>query len=491
MMKGPFIHRFRTDNGRYIYDVNSNHVLGVDPVVYDVIKLWGTTTEGKISEALCHKFSHEEIRRAIAEIVSFSETGFFKDFHPSALRYHKPFAAIRRDLNTRLEQVVLNITEACNLRCGYCVYSGQYLHKRSHSSRSMPWSIARKAVDYLLSHSQDRKKIAVGFYGGEPLLRFDLIRKTVQYIKKTAGEKRVRFNFTTNGTLITDAIIDFLAENDIDVLISLDGPKDINDRYRRFRNGQGSYDRIINNLEKILTRNEAYYRRRISFNMIMAPPYKPLKIESFIRDHEHLFQNARVTTGGIDAQGTTFFDQFSPKDRTDREFRILEKRLLEEVARGCETNTRLLGITMKDTVLLKIYKRDIGRQVTHYEYPNGVCTPGLRRFFVSVDGTFHMCEKIPETMAIGNIETGLDLDRIISLMKTYAEKSAPDCCKCWALRLCTLCYIHAYCADFDLETKRMNCESAKKIIHRGLQLYCKILEKNPDALAPMKHIALS
>lgn len=490
-MKGPFIHRFRTDNGRYIYDVNSNHILEVDPVVYDVITLWGTKTEDKISEALGHTWSREDIRRAITEIVSFSENGFFGDFRPAALRFHKPFAAIRRDLDTRLEQVVLNVTEACNLRCGYCVYSGRYLRKRSHSSRHMPWSLARKAVDYLLSHSRDRKTIAVGFYGGEPLLRFDLIRKTVQYMKETDGEKRVRFNVTTNGTLLTDAVIDFLAEHDINVLVSLDGPKDVHDRYRRFRNGQGSHNRVLTNLEKILERNEAYYRRRISFNVIMAPPYRPLKIESFIRTHEHLFQNVRVATGGVDTEGTTFFDRFSPGDRSDREFRILEKRLLEHVARGGEANTRLLSIAMKDTVLLNIYKRDIGRRMTHYEYPNGVCTPGLRRFFVSVDGTFHMCEKIPETMAIGNIETGLDPDRILSLMKAYAEQSSPDCCKCWALRLCTQCYIHACREDFDMETKRVNCEDARKAIHRGLQLYCRILEKNPDALTPMKHIALA
>ena len=491
MINSPFIHKFRTDNGRYLYDVNTNHILEVDPVVYDVIGLWGTTPDDKIRETLRHKFTPEEIRRAIAEIVSFSKAGFFKDFHPTALRYHKPFAAIRRDLKTRLEQVVLNVTESCNLRCGYCTYSGQYLYRRSHSPKNMSWGIARKAVDYLLSHSQDRKKISVGFYGGEPLLRFDLIQKTVQYITKNAGGKRVRFNFTTNGTLITDAIIDFLAENDFHVVISLDGPKDVNDRFRRFRNGHGSYDTIMNNLERILARNESYYRRQVSFNMILAPPFNPLKIESFIRNHEHLFKNAQITIGGADVQGTTFFDQFSPKYRTDREFRILEKRLLEDVARGREANTRLLRILTKENVLLTIYKRDIGRQMTPYEYPNGVCTPGLRRIFVSVDGTLHMCEKIAETMAIGNIETGLDLDRIVSLMINYAEKSSPDCCDCWAVRLCSLCYIHAARANFDMEAKRSNCETARKTIHHGLQLYCKILEKNPDALAAMKNIVLS
>jgi uncharacterized protein len=490
-MNRPFIYKFRTVNGRYIYDVNSNHILEVDPVVHDVISLWGTMPNDKISETLCHKFTQEEIRRAMAEIVSFSKAGFFKYFRPTALRYHKPFAAMRRDLKTRLEQVVLGVTETCNLRCGYCSYSGRYLYKRSHSPKNMSWSIARKAVDYLLSHSQDRKKISVGFYGGEPLLRFDLIQKTVQYIKKTSGEKHVRFNFTTNGTLITDAIIDFLAENEIRVLISLDGPKDVNDRYRLFRNGQGSYDKIIKNLERILTRYESYYRRQVSFNMVIAPPFKPLEIESFIRNNEHLFKNAQIRIGGIDAQGTTFFNKFPPKDRTRREFKILEKRFLEEVAHGCEANTRLLRIMMRENILLKIYKRDVGRQMTNYEYPNGVCTPGLRRIFVSVDGMFHMCEKINENMAIGNVGTGLDLDRIISMMKNYAEKSSPDCCDCWALRLCSLCYIHASRANFDMEAKRRNCETTRKTILHGLKLYCKILEKNPDALAAMKNIVLS
>jgi uncharacterized protein len=102
-----------------------------------------------------------------------------------------------------------------------------------------------------------------------------------------------------------------------------------------------------------------------------------------------------------------------------------------------------------------------------------------------------MCEKINENMAIGNIETGLNLDQIISLMKNYADKSSPDCCDCWALRLCSLCYIHACHANFDMEAKRINCKTARKTIHQGLQLYCKILEKNPYAFAAMKNIVFS
>jgi uncharacterized protein len=141
--------------------------------------------------------------------------------------------------------------------------------------------------------------------------------------------------------------------------------------------------------------------------------------------------------------------------------------------------------------MLRLYKRDIGYRMPRYEHPNGVCVPGLRRVLVSVDGTFHICEKINESLSIGNVENGLDFAKIEYIMREFVEKSSPQCRKCWAVRLCSLCYIHATTDQLDFKMKEERCESHRKALLNVLGLYCRILEANPTALDYMKDFTLS
>lgn len=119
---------------------------------------------------------------------------------------------IEHDTECRMEQMILQVTQQCNLRCEYCIYSGNY-ETRSHSDSRMSLEVALKAIQFAIDHSSESKKICFSFYGGEPLLEFELIKKCVEYVKTHIQGREYVFSMTTNGTLLTPPVVEFLVEN--------------------------------------------------------------------------------------------------------------------------------------------------------------------------------------------------------------------------------------------------------------------------------------
>ncbi len=350
--------------------------------------------------------------------------------------------------------------------------------------------VAYKAVDYFLNNSRKQKSVTIGFYGGEPLLNFRLIQEVVKQARKKAGRRKIDFNMTTNGTVMPDEILDFMVKNKVKLLVSLDGPEDIHDRYRVFKNGQGSFKVIRQNLGKILTRNEKYYYSHVSFNVVVAPPYDMIKIYEFINENEKLFKSAQVSVSSVHSSEKGFFNQFTKEDLINRDYRLMEKTFVDEVVATGKVESVFLR-NLIETTLIRIYKRDMGCRMSEYMYPNGICIPGLRRVFVSTDGLFHICEKMNENFPIGDVEKGLDFGKIKNIIDQYVQKSAGRCRRCWAVRLCSLCFLSATTDRFDFKLKEKKCRVQKLRTLHALKLYCQILERNPGALDYMKNIVVS
>jgi uncharacterized protein len=489
MADGPFIAKFECGGNYYIYDVNSNHILNVDKAVYSAIDYWKLCSLRGAQEKLRENHAGNEIRKAWRQIGGFAKRGFFSSSRPRGVAYAKPFAQIRKQLNSSLAQIVLNITEDCNLRCAYCVYSGKYKYRREHSLREMPRSVAFKAVDFFLQHSKASEEATIGFYGGEPFLNFKLIEDIVAYVEGKDGDNRIRFNLTTNGTILTDRILDFIVAHNVRMLVSLDGPQEVHDRHRVFKSGKGSFETVMKNLERICRHNPEYFERQVSFSTVLGPPREMAKIHDFISETE-LLKKARFSAGDIDNRETDVFKQFSKEDLKSSDYPAMEKLFTERVTGGGEAGSSFLQ-SLVGQGLLKIYKRDIGHKMRRYEHPNGVCVPGLRRIFVSTEGNFYICEKVNEGLSIGNAEDGLDLRKIESIMEDYAKRSSPRCRECWAIRLCSLCFIHVVTDKLDFENKEDCCRVHKEALLHNLKLYCGILQANPNALEYMRNIVLS
>ena len=245
---------FATPNGKYIYDRETNSLLVVSDSEYESFK---NIYENKTNEDDLHV------------LKSYQSKGFCKESLPEKIE-HPLNGVLEFIVGNKMEKITLQVTQNCNLKCSYCAYSGNY-KQRSHSDKRMPYEVMQKCVDFAMRHSTNSARLDVGFYGGEPLLEVSSIRKLVKYISSKYPHKDVTYTMTTNGTMLFGSdVIEFLSKNNFNVMVSIDGPKELHDRNRVFESGEGSFDVLMDNLTRIKEDYPDYYRQ-ISFNAVVAP----------------------------------------------------------------------------------------------------------------------------------------------------------------------------------------------------------------------------
>ncbi len=234
------IHQFKNNGYNIVLDVHSGAVHLVDDLVYDLLEANGDSFETECPEALCTQLSQynaHDVKEAYLELAQLQKDGllFSEDDY-------EQFADMM--VSAPLKAMCLHVSHDCNLRCKYCfaeqgVYGGK--------AEVMSEEVAKAAIDFLVERSGSRHNLEVDFFGGEPLMNFEVVKKTVEYARSLEGprNKRFRFTMTTNGMLLTDEISEYLNREMNNVVLSLDGRKEINDAMRPNVAGHGSYDRIV------------------------------------------------------------------------------------------------------------------------------------------------------------------------------------------------------------------------------------------------------
>jgi uncharacterized protein len=383
-------------------------------------------------------------------------------------------------LTSKMQQILLNLTETCNLRCRYCVYSGSYYYERQHSKKTMTAETARMAIRNFWEHSRDLDKVHISFYGGEPLVAFDLLRETIAYARSLGRWPKMYLHVDTNGTLLTDEMIRYFIENRFYLQISLDGPKEMHDRFRVFSNGKGTFDRIMSNLRKIRKMNPEYYMLYVSFATTLVPPYDLERLDDFYSSPP--FRDNAVNLTLLSQYDTTFFDKHARgiESKLERTYLSLrDQYVATRIENGTPTNFVRALIEQDMTRLCRRGFSTMNGSV----HPNGICLPGARRVFVSVDGGYYPCERVlGEDFRIGDVENGVQPERVKRLVEDYMRLSAPDCFNCWAVRLCRMCFSMARKGgNMDRDRKRTQCDAERGNMHQALVTYMKIVEKNPNS----------
>lgn len=485
-----FVKKFASKNSLYIYDVNSNEIIRAGNRVYDLIDEIVDRDTNTIFEKYKDRYSVEEIRGTTAEIENARrQHHLFSTHHPVISSGYRSAEDVRKALDHNLSQVLLEVTTRCNLRCKYCEFS------RRDGDDDMPVDIAFRAIEYFLEKSKiDKGKIppAISVYGGEPLLRFDLIKEILAFAKKKGMFDKLHFSLTTNGTLLTDEIIKFFADNNVSILLSLDGPKRITDRFRVFPDGRGVFDSILLNLKKIKRNYPTYFKEKISINAVISPPYPFDQVISFFSSRK-VFEPIRdkISVNLVDEHDMNVFKNSDHKERRDKldvELRKMLKRYKRRLIRGNYSQ-----LTLEKSFFLEdfytISRRKIVPLKSQYP-PMGACLPGQRRLFVSTKGKFYMCEKVGSNYEIGDVERGLDFDKIFGFIKAYDE-FFKECGNCWALRLCKKCFNDIRKED-GLDEGRRNafCEFMLHKIEADLITFCEILEENPDAFSVLEKVVM-
>ena len=258
-MRIKMIHKFKAKDVNILLDVNSGGVHVIDDVTYDLLDYveppFAEECPENVVEKLKDKYTEDEIEESYKEILSlYEEKLLFSD------DIYGDYA--KTVVESPIKAMCLHIAHDCNLRCKYCFAStGDFGTGR----KLMPFSVGKQAIDFLLEKSVGRENLELDFFGGEPLMNFDVVKQVVEYARSKEEEygKHFRFTITTNGMLLDDDNIDYINKEMSNVVLSIDGRKEVNDRMRVRVDGSGSYDRIIERYKKLVDKrgDKEYYVR--------------------------------------------------------------------------------------------------------------------------------------------------------------------------------------------------------------------------------------
>lgn len=370
-----------------------------------------------------------------------------------------------------LQTVVLNLTNQCNLACQYCYeFGADRVSTPEGKPKFMDFATARTAVDMLLEQSPGRNAVHITFFGGETLMNFSLLKQVVEYAATRASkqERSLDFSLTTNATLLTPAIIDFLTEHRIGVTVSIDGPREFNDQLRVFANGRGSYDVIEPKVRALLERHRT---RPIAARVTLTSGVTDVaRIYRHLKDdlgfHEVGF--APVTTSpnrlyAINERGM---------DGVLAQFRALAAEYLEFALEG-----RHHGFSNVSDTLAELH------QGVNKSHP---CGAGLGLVGVGPSGDIAPCHRFVDSdaHALGHVSTGIDRSRLADFLRRGHIQSKYECHTCWARPLCAGgCHHEAFVHYGDTGHPNLHyCDWIREWTDVCLHIYGTLAVRNPGFL---------
>jgi len=392
-------------------------------------------------------------------------------------------------LPTIFGNLILVVTDSCNLRCRYCLLGGGAGFKPLRS-KHMSWEVAKRAVDHFIAlndspafQAMHDRKINIAFFGGEPLLRGDLIKQIVDYSKaleRPGCGYWIDYAVTTNLTHLPDDLAAFLIESDVGLQVSLDGPQQVHDLCRVDAGGNGSFSTIVRNLEKLRRLDADYFARRVTSVVTINGNSDLLAINEFFQSGDPVIPPVSFVGLIRDLERSEFHRRF-PYDVA--RFWQQYSQLMEEYVR-CQRNCIPVP---RGQFLYRLVEEGLrvldGRMMNHGTLVRpaytGTCQPG-RRLAVSTDGKFHICERINEHFRVGDVQKGLDLVKCSELLRRYYG-SLPDCDRCWARSICGTC-MAVNCSDGEFEFGA-RCDHVRVELAHRLRLLCTVREDRADALS--------
>ena len=307
----------------------------------------------------------------------------------------------------------------------------------------------------------------IGFYGGEPLLKINLIKECVAYVKERYPFRQPTYNITTNATLIEEKIAIFLIENNFKITISLDGPYREQNKYRVDRKGNASYKNVYRGIEILYQKDPRYFKGNVNHNVVMYNGINRKLLESL----EYLWKSD-VTL--IDLFETEYFKKSRDKSDEESVDEKIDEKNFDIVYRNLLLNMKKYQNAFNES--------DVNKTI----FPGGFCVPGVRKNFITADGKIIICEKVDERQElfrIGDIYNGIDMERVNKLMNE-TEKRLSKCKYCWAARFCNICFMDV------LSMKQEYCDQSKENIEKELGYYISRISPDRELVNYIANISL-
>jgi len=445
---------FCTPSGQhYAYIKASNHII---------------TLNNEWVASLNEKTKEQEIFDILEQMGQLSGPEVSKVVWPMSQRQYID------QMQNQLQAIVLEVTQECTLRCEYCIYSGNYEGSRTHSSICMTKETVKQALDFYKDHSTGKNEAHVTLYGGEALLRFEVVRYAVAYAKELFRNKKLSIRLSSNGTTLNDSVIAWLLENpEVAVNVTVNG--NLHDTYRKFPDGTGSLDVILRNMHKIRDNHPGLWDR-INFLANIVTVQELLDLRTF---YQKRIGKPPVLITGIIAEGGNAVIQKILEEKDDAAAKAIAKDLYIQKTDPYVKPYYHGGVT-------SVCARRVEEQAETYINAS-CCMPFTECLYVSATGKLGICEKVECPSGFGNLESGVDLTLAQNLLDNALKVFNEKCKHCWCQRLCEVCY-----KDFQikengaLELPDSVCLRTRRNIENAMGLFCEIAERNPEMIDAIK-----
>ena len=462
------IHQYKNNGYYIILDVNSGSVHSADALLYDAVEILSEIVPDMETPAPLTKEQKQAVRTALAGRYEAAETLEVLEEIQALIDAEELFTAdVYRNYvmdfkkrQTVVKALCLHIAHDCNLACKYCfAEEGEYHGRRA----LMSFEVGKKALDFLIANSGNRVNLEVDFFGGEPLMNWDVVKQLVEYGRSREREcnKKFRFTITTNGVLLNDEIMDFCNREMSNVVLSLDGRKEVNDRMRPFRNGSGSYDLIVPKFQKFaesrgtkdyfvrgtFTRNNLDFSKDVLHFADLG--FKKLSIEPVVADPKEPYSIREEDLPKIMEEYDRLAKEFIKREKEGRGFQFFH--FMIDLNQGPCVAKRLSG-----------------------------CGSGTEYLAVTPWGDFYPCHQFVgmEDFLLGNVDEGITNTKVrdeFKLCNVYAREKCRDC---FARFYCSGgCAANAYNFSGDITgAYEIGCAMQKKRIECAIMIRAALAE---------------
>ena len=449
------VHQYKLNGYNIVLDTVSGSVHTVDEVAYDIIEAYKSHTEEEIVSLILAKYpdredvTREDILDCISDVRELEAEGklFTEDKYEALAKDYKNNSKV-------VKALCLHVAHTCNLNCSYCFASqGKY-----HGERAlMSFEVGKRALDFLIENSGTRRNLEVDFFGGEPSLNFEVVKKLVEYAREVEGKhgKNFRFTYTTNGMILTDEMIEFVNRECHNVVLSLDGRKEVNDHFRRDYLGRGSYDTIVPNFQKLVESRggKGYYvRGTFTHNNV-----------DFTNDIFHM-ADLGFTELSMEPVVCPPGDPYALTEEDMpiicEQYEILAKEMMKRKKEGRPFTFYHYMLDLKNGPC--IYKRITG------------CGSGTEYMAVTPWGELFPCHQFvgDEKYSLGNVFEGVKNTEVQDGFRSCNSYSREKCRDCWARLYCSGgCAANAYHATGSINgVYEYGCELFKKRIECAVMM---------------------
>ncbi|MDU2063581.1 MAG: thioether cross-link-forming SCIFF peptide maturase [Sporomusaceae bacterium] len=447
MHKG--IHKFTLDGLYIVLDINSGIVHVVDQLVYDILDDFDGANEAVVLEKWAHTYDAAELTEVMAELkeLEAAEQLFSPDLTVPLTFSEEPI----------VKSLCLHIAHDCNLRCGYCFAgTGDFGHNRT----MMTSEVGKRAVEFIIEHSGTRKHCEIDFFGGEPLMNLDVVKEIVAYVRKREQEagKIFKLTLTTNAVLLNDAVIEYLNENNISLVLSMDGREEVHDAMRPYPGGKGSFAQVQPNISKAI----------------------------FSRNNQNYYLRGTYTAKNLDFAS----DVLAMADMGFKELSV--EPVVEKSADYRLTEEHLPAIAAEYEKLAKAYlERKFagnGFEFFHFnvDLDHGPCVAkrlsgcgaGHEYYAVTPDGDLYPCHQFVgrDEYKLGTVFTGVQNQELPLKFRQAHVLNKPACANCWARFYCSGgCHANADLFHHDItKPYELGCELQKKRLECALYIQAKL-----------------